>query len=353
MSWLTWRQYRAQAWCALAALAVVAVLYGVTGPRLAGLYDTSGLPGCARTGEGCERAQSAFAAAVGADGLLTGLFYLGLVLLLVLPAGAGMFAGVPLAARDLESGAFRLTWTQGVPRTRWLLVRLALVGSAVAALAGLLSLAVSWWAAPLDRAGALPGAGDAGLPGRFGPLVFAAHGAVPVGWALFGFAAGVAAGLLLRRQVAAMAVVLGVLAAAQVLVPLLVRPHLAAPVRTEAPLVLGTGAGAEQGTIRIEGDRLYVSTPVSLPGAWVLSVAALDPAGRAFTGPVPAACHPEAGPIGACRQAIDALGLTQRVAYQPARRYWAFQWAEAGALVLLSGAVAAGTAARLRRGVAP
>ncbi|GLW71762.1 transporter [Kitasatospora phosalacinea] len=348
MSWLTWRQYRAQAWCALALLAVVGALYGATGPRLAGLYDASGLPDCARTGTGCERAQAAFAAAVGADGLLTGLFHLGVVLLLVLPAGVGMFAGVPLVARDLESGAFRLTWTQGVSRTRWLLVRLALVGAAVAAVAGLLSLAVSWWAAPLDRAEALPGAGDAGLPGRFGPLVFAARGAVPVGWALFGFAAGVTAGLLLRRQVAATAVVLGVLAAAQVLVPLLVRPHLAAPVRSEGPLVLE----AERGVIRIEGDRLYASTPVSLPGAWVLSVGSVDPAGRTFTGPVPQVCHPEAGTVGACREAIDALGLVQRVEYQPARRYWPFQWVETGALVLLSGAAAAGCAVRLRRGVA-
>ncbi|MFF4343456.1 transporter [Kitasatospora sp. NPDC001540] len=347
MSWLTWRQYRAQAWCALALLAVVAVLYGVTGPRLAGRYDASGLPDCARTGAGCERAQAAFAAAVGADGLLTGLFYLGLVLLLALPAGVGMFAGVPLVARDLESGAFRLTWTQGVSRTRWLLVRLALVGSAVAVLAGLLSLAVSWWAAPLDRAEALPGAGDAGLPGRFGPLVFAARGAAPVGWALFGFAAGVAAGLLLRRQMAATAVVLGVLAAAQVLVPLLARPHLAAPVRAEAPLVLEEG----RGVVRIDGDRLYASTPVSLPGAWVLSVESVDPAGRTFTGPVPGVCRPEAGSIGRCLETINGLGLTQRVEYQPARRYWPFQWAEAGALALLSGALAAGSAVRLRRGV--
>ncbi|MGW4815834.1 transporter [Kitasatospora cineracea] len=347
MSWLTWRQYRAQAWCALAALAVVAALYGATGPRLAGLYDSSGLPGCARTGAGCERAQSAFAAAVDGDGLLTGLFWLGLVLLLVLPAGAGMFAGVPLVARDLESGAFRLSWTQGVSRTRWLLVRLALVGAAVAALAGLLSWAVSWWAAPLDRAQALPGAGDGSLPGRFGPLVFAAHGIVPVGWALFGFAAGVAAGLLLRRQVAAMAVVLGVLAAVQVLVPLLVRPHLAAPARVEGALVLEP----ERGTIRITGDELYASVPVSLPGAWVLSVRAVDPAGRTFTGPVPAACHQDLDSVAACRGAINAMGLVQRVEYQPARRYWPFQWAEAGALVLLSGAVAAGCAVRLRRGV--
>ncbi|MEU3493825.1 hypothetical protein ABZ747_10105 [Kitasatospora cineracea] len=42
-------------------------------------------------------------ASVGGDGLLTGLFWPGLVLLLALPTG------VPLVARDLESGALRLS----------------------------------------------------------------------------------------------------------------------------------------------------------------------------------------------------------------------------------------------------
>ncbi|MFJ5926371.1 transporter [Kitasatospora sp. NPDC092948] len=345
MSWLTWRQYRAQAWVALAVLAAVCAVLLPTGRRLADLYDSSGLPGCARTGVGCAQARSAFAAAVRADAAVTSLFYLAVVLLLVLPVLLGMFAGVPLVARELESGSFRLTWTQGVTRTRWLAVRLGLVGGAVLVLSGLLTLVVSRWAAPLDRAAGLPGGdGESALPGRFGPLVFAAHGLAPVGWALFGFVAGVAAGLLVRRQVAAMALVLAVVAAVQVLVPLVVRAHLAAPVRAESAVVL---APDRPGVIRIEGGRLFVSTPVAAPGAWVVSVRTLNADGRPFTAAAPEVCGPDGSPQ-RCRDAIDAMHLSQRAEYQPAERYWAFQWTEAGGLALLSTAVAAGCAIRLR-----
>ena len=43
MIWLTWRQFRAQAITAIAGVAVFAIVYGVTGPRLAHLYAASGL----------------------------------------------------------------------------------------------------------------------------------------------------------------------------------------------------------------------------------------------------------------------------------------------------------------------
>ncbi|MFD7644126.1 hypothetical protein ACFV4P_26165 [Kitasatospora sp. NPDC059795] len=349
MIWLTWRQYRAQAWTALAALAAACAVYLPSGHRPADLYAAAGLPACAATATGCAQAQAAFAASLRADSTVTALFHLGTALLLVLPALLGMFAGVPLVARELESGSFRLTWTQGVTRTRWLTVRLALVGASTLLLSGLLSLLVTRWAAPLDRAAALPGGdGESALPGRFGPPVFAAHGLAPVGWALFGLAVGVAAGLLLRRQVAAMAVVLAVLAAVQIAVPLLVRAHVAAPVRADRAVTL---APDRPGVIRIEGRRLYVSVPVSAPGAWVVSVRTLTADGRPFTGPAPDVCGPDVGSLAQCREAIDALHLTQRAEYQPADRYWPFQWAETAALALLSAAVAAACTVRLRRGV--
>ena len=43
MTWLTFRQFRAQAITALAAVAVLAVAYGYTGPHLADLYNKTGL----------------------------------------------------------------------------------------------------------------------------------------------------------------------------------------------------------------------------------------------------------------------------------------------------------------------
>ena len=61
-----------------------------------------------------------------------------------------MFWGAPLVARELETGTFRLAWTQSVTRTRWLAVKLALVGLASMAVAGLLSLILTWWSSPID-----------------------------------------------------------------------------------------------------------------------------------------------------------------------------------------------------------
>ena len=46
------------------------------------------------------------------------------------PALIGMFWGAPLVARELETGTFRLAWTQSVTRTRWLAVKLGVVGLA-------------------------------------------------------------------------------------------------------------------------------------------------------------------------------------------------------------------------------
>ena len=47
-------------------------------------------------------------------------------------------------------GTFRLAWTQSVTRTRWLAVKLGVVGLASVAVAGLFSLMVTWWSSPLD-----------------------------------------------------------------------------------------------------------------------------------------------------------------------------------------------------------
>ena len=54
-----------------------------------------------------------------------------------------MFWGAPLIARELEAGTHRLAWNQSVTRTRWLAIKLAIVGAATAAVAGLLSWAVT------------------------------------------------------------------------------------------------------------------------------------------------------------------------------------------------------------------
>lgn len=79
------------------------------------------------------------------------------------------------------------------------------------AAAGLLSLAVTWWAGPIDRAigsvTGLPGPGIFVFP-RLSPEMFDARGIVPLGYAAFFFVLGVTVGVITRRTLPAMAILL-------------------------------------------------------------------------------------------------------------------------------------------------
>jgi len=121
-----------------------------------------------------------------------------------------------------------LAWNQSVTRTRWLAVKLGLVGVASMATAGLFSLMVTWWAAPIDKV----------VMNRITPELFPARGIAPIGYAAFAFALGVAAGVLVRRTVPAMAVTLAIFALIQVVMPVWVRPYpitRCAPSRRSTP----------------------------------------------------------------------------------------------------------------------
>jgi hypothetical protein len=118
MIWVAWRQFRTQALVTLALLVAFAVLVLVTGLHLRDIYNSLGGAHCSVRGD-C-------GALIDQDRALPDV--LGPTLLAI-PALLGMFWGAPLLARELESGTYRLAWTQTVTRRHWLLVRVALVGS--------------------------------------------------------------------------------------------------------------------------------------------------------------------------------------------------------------------------------
>ena len=74
------------------------------------------------------------------------------------------------------------------------------------------------------------------------------------------------------------------------------------------------------------------------PGAWVLSNQTITPGGHVFTGPAPRVCF--SGTTQACTNYVARLHLRQLVTYQPASRYWAFQWYETAIFVVLALALA-------------
>ncbi len=89
------------------------------------------------------------------------------------------------------------------------------------------------------------------------------------------------------------------------------------------------------------------------PGAWVISFSQVttpdgrapasepagpcaDPAAQPGAGPTP----PSPAEASACNEYIAGLHLRQTVTYQPASRYWAFQWAETAICLALALALA-------------
>lgn len=329
MIWLTWRQFRAQAITAAAALAAVAIALGLTGSHLAGLYRGSGLGTCAARGN-CAALTISFLNQVKSDPAYPALYFLGAGLLYLTPALIGGFWGAPLVARELESGTFRLAWTQSVTRARWMTVKLAGIGLAAIATTGLLSLMVTWWAAPIDRAGGFPAA--LSQLSRFSPVVFGARGIGPAGYAAFAFALGVTAGVLVRRTLPAMAVTLAVFACVQVAWPNAIRPSLIPPVQATRAITVNLS-----NMIVTHGGQL-IAPVTGLPGAWIVSNQTITPAGHVFVLPIVPAC--QSGTQRACDTWLAGQHLRQLLSYQPASRYWAFQGYETALFLALALALA-------------
>ena len=295
MIWLTWRQARGQAVTAAAALVVFAVLLAATGPHLASLYAASGITGC-HGGTPCDTAASHFLSRLADTSPYSLVYLLGIALILAAPAIIGIFWGAPLIARELENRTFTLAWNQSITRTRWLLVKLTVTGLAAMAITEALSLMYAWWADPIGKARDIA-ANVPGLPHPFtgDPLsswIFATSGITPLGYAAFAFTLGTAAGALIRRTVPAMAITLAIFAAAQVAMPLWIRPHLIPPDRTvvSGPTFFES-AGLSVGT-------LQATTVPGQPGAWILSSGAINAAGQPVS-TIPAPClSPSAGAVG-------------------------------------------------------
>jgi hypothetical protein len=323
---LTVRQFRIQAWIAAAALAAFAITFAVTRPSLTRMYDSSGIAAC-RAGNDCGRLAASFVSQVRADGAYPVLYFAGVIIMYLVPAIIGMFWGAPLITRELEHGTYRLAWTQSVTRTRWLAVKLGLLGLIAMAITGLFSLIITWWASPLDQAAGL---GSPILSNRMTPGLFAAHGIVPIGYAAFAFALGATAGALIGRIVPAMAVTIVIFTAVQLIMPNYVRPHLIPPARTTAAVSPGDA------NWHAVGNGLLITGKAVIPGAWVVSTS-----GHVYTGPairILQTCYNGPTSTPACGSAFASLHAQLLVTYQPASRYWALQWYETG--IFLAAALA-------------
>ena len=331
MTWLTWRQFRVQALTAAAALAVFAILLAATRPHLASLYAASGITGC--HGGACGNAASVFLTRLATTSPYSVVYALSIAVILAAPAIIGIFWGAPLIAREFETGTYRLVWNQSVTRTQWLTVKLALTGLAAMAVTEALSLMQAWWAGPIGKATGLGGSAAPFSGSRFSSWIFATHGVTLLGYAAFGFALGAATGVVIRHVVPAMAVTLAIFAASQVVMPLWVRPHLLPPDRAVATL---------QSVQAVSMGTLAPTVVPGHPGAWIISGEPINAAGQPAALPTSCAPLPPAKPpsVQAVWHCLGSHGIREAVTYQPASRYWPFQWIETGIFLALALALA-------------
>jgi ABC-2 family transporter protein len=290
MTWLLWRQHRAQAIVAAALLTIVGIILWISGVEMAHTYR-SALATC-RANDTCDNL-----VLFQGDGALIDLVNLTIVAPLLL----AVFWGTGLVGREAETGTHTLAWTQSVPRRRWLNAKLVTLLVATIVWSAALSAVVTWWSGTFNSMNG----------NRFEPSKFEIQGVVPVAYSLFAVALGVAAGAILRRTLPAVAVTVFGYAAVRILVDNYLRPHLVRPLTTLTRLDESNG---------------------SHPGAWILSQN-LFVNGHVVTGAIqaPAQCSRAAlktrGQMNTC---VSDAGFRLLTKYEPASRYWPFQWIETG-----------------------
>ncbi|HEU5008427.1 MAG TPA: hypothetical protein VFT67_15735 [Jatrophihabitantaceae bacterium] len=297
MTWLIWRQHRMQAATAAALLGALAILLAITGVTMAHDYH-SAMAACSPSSSICGDLNL-----FRGDGAIMDLVNL----TVAVPLLIGVFWGATSIGREYDSGTNVLAWTQSVSRRRWLAAKVTtlLVTSLLAGIA--LSVMVTWWSKTMN----------AYHGNRFDPLQFDLQGLSPAAYTLFAAALGLLAGVAWRRILPAIATTVGGFVLVRLSIENWVRPHY-----ETAVTVLDSGKGKG-------------GAPA---GAWSFSNDLVHN-GHVVTGPIgpiqiPRCVHlVTRDQMNAC---LAQSGYHFRSVYQPAGRYWTFQWIEAGIFVGIS-----------------
>ncbi|WP_322755953.1 ABC transporter permease subunit [Frankia sp. Cas3] len=306
MIWTAWRQFRTQAVIGAIAFALAAVCLVLLAADIRTHYNA--LMDCLAKGCGADTVH-------GFKDRYNAIIQVTDLLLIAVPAVLGVFWGAPLISTELTAGTHRLAWNQSVTRSRWLAVKLAVVGLAAVAFTGVLGLLLTWAASPYDKIEANP----------FSSTVFGARDIVPFAAAAFTFALGAAAGIVLRRPVTAMGVTLVLFLGVQFVIPSVLRPNYLPAHHTVVQLDARSLSNAKG--IKTTKDSVAISG-VAIPGAWVISsTEAVDSAGMPPSPDVVTQCF-KAREFSDTIECFAKHNLHVTTAYQPPSRYWPFQWIE-------------------------
>jgi hypothetical protein len=315
MTWVIWRQHRTALIGVAVLLGALAVCVWIAGLQLHHAYAAA---------IACRPASSFVCTGLvnsfnGEYGFLAS----GLILQ-VIPALIGAFLGAPVLARELESGTFRFAWTQGFGRRRWTLAKMVTLGALVTAVAGAISVLFSWYYQPYFHPGTqvlyVSNQDPIGASSPFSPGLFDLRGVTFAAWTLAAFAIGVFAGVLIRRIVPAIVATLVAYTGLAVTVGGYLREHYLAPLTT-SKLNIPVSVWVINQQWFTRGGR-----PASQS---VLSQVLQSAPGQLFgKGGVPKSVT--------VWQYLAQHGYVLLTTYQPASRFWPFQWIEGGWLLVLS-----------------
>ena len=313
MVWVIWRHHRIALGGVAVFLGVLAVWLWIAGLQLHHAYATAAACHPASSGA-CQNLIAAFQS--------TNVILKGGFVLQPLPALIGAFVGGPMLAREIETGTFRYAWTQGFGRRRWALAKLALVGVAVAAIAGAFSVLVSWYYQPYFATG---NGTVFSSPSPLSPGLFDLRSVAFAAWTLAAFAIGVLAGMLIRRVVPAIVATLAACTGLALLAGNVLRQHYLTPLVTKGSTLPNSAWITSEwwtkgGKFAFGGrppvdllQRLCPASFVTGPGGGIAVRGAFSPT-----------------------TCLTQHGYTQWSDYQPASHFWPFQWIEASWLLALS-----------------
>ena len=290
MNWLFWRMYRKQIiFTGLAVLAYAAILF-LVGNHVADQYAQA---------KNEHRLDTFFLSNFVQDFPLTSM---------AVPLLLGMFWGAPLFAKELAEGTHKFAWTQATSRRRWLFVKL---GWAVgfAALFGALTSAAVMWCSRTQNAMQFS---------QFEVLHFNTQGIVPIAYAIFAIALGAFIGAYFRSVLRSVAITMATFVVVMLCIANFVRPHYM------SPRVAGPDESLE--------PKINLQTHEIEPGAgtvWILRHEYKQVSGE---------CHMEQG-VKNCSSVMQSV----KTVYQPADRYWKFQFIEFGLYLVLSAMLAGAT----------
>jgi hypothetical protein len=340
MTWLVWRQYRVQAAIAGGLLAAFAAVLIVTGVAMGSQWHAALVACTADHSCGSLSSTLSFGYSFAHD--LT-------FLSLVVPGVLGLLIGAPLVAGEVETGTGSFVWTQSITRGRWLLAKAGWLLLAAAVWGGCVAALVTWWSGPPNALYA-----DA-----FHANEFDMQGIVPIGYAVFGVALGIAAGALLRRTLPAIAVTLAGFIGVRVLVAQVFRAHYQTAVTTYYSLtsnwqpasgswVLGSGLVNKAGHAIAMNPNAKVAEgiPVSALSAACQKLLPTLRNGPSLVQNGMITRGLDDGRVAAC---IQAAGFRQFSTYQPVSRYWAFQSIETVIFLALAAGLIAIAFAVVRR----